>query len=224
MVGSLEQAFVDKLVEEISSFLLGGRAWVVKHVNHSDRTIRVEPAPRGKKPSWGGFVPQLLGYEICQRIAGVLKGKTKIPYIDEQTQTRLEASRDDLGTQLNKAKGQCIQYEPDRTIWWTFAGGQINHTLKYGLQHGHDWKIVADNFCLKIEGDSVGPNTLDLSLREMRTQQFWDSPATQSFILSELPEYRLSKFQQALPNLFSLEMIQNYLLDVPAALAFLAAD
>lgn len=221
VVGSLEQAFVDKLVEEISSFLLGGRAWVVKHVNQSDRTIRVSPAPRGKKPSWGGFVPQLLGYEICQKIADVLKGKAVIPYIDEQTQARLEASRDDLGTQLANPKGQCIQYEGDYAIWWTFAGGQINHTLKYGLQYGHDWKIVADNFRLKIEGDSVGPNTLNLSLREMRSQRFWESPTTQSFILSSLPEYRLSKFQQALPNLLSLEMIQTYLLDVPAALAFL---
>ena len=224
VVGSLEQAFVDKLVEEMSSFLLGGRAWVVEQVNHSDRTIRVSPAPRGKKPSWGGFVPQLLGYEICQKIADVLKENAVIPYIDEQTQARLEASRDDLGTQLSKAKGQCIQYEGDRAIWWTFAGGQINHTLKYGLQYGHDWKIVADNFRLKIEGDSVGPNTLNLSLREMRTQRFWADPATQSFILSELPEYRLSKFQQALPNLLSLEMIQTYLLDVPAALVFLNSD
>ena len=221
VVGSLEQAFVDKLVEEISSFLLGGRAWVVKHVNQSDRTIRVAPAPRGKKPSWGGFIPQLLGYEICQQIAEVLKGNAAIPYIDKQTQVRLDASRDDLGTQLKKAKGQCIQYEEDRAIWWTFAGGQINHTLKYGLQYGHDWKIVADNFRLKIEGDSVGPNTLNLSLKEIRTQQFWHNPTTQSFILSELPNYRLSKFQQALPDLFSLEMIQNYLLDVPSALAFL---
>ncbi len=73
-VGSLEQAFVDKLVEEISSFLLGGRAWVVQQVNHSDRTIQVQSAPSGKKPSWGSFIPQLLGYEICQQVAEILVG------------------------------------------------------------------------------------------------------------------------------------------------------
>jgi ATP-dependent helicase Lhr and Lhr-like helicase len=221
LIGSLEQAFVDKLVEEISSFLLGGRAWTVRHVNHSDRTIQVEPAPRGKKPSWGGFIPQLLGYEICQQIADVLKGSEALPYVDEQTQISLDASREDLGTQLNKLEGQYIQYESDRAIWWTFAGGQINHTLKYGLQYGHDWKIVADNFRLKIEGDSVGPSTVNLSLKAIRDQSFWDDPSIQSFILSELPEYRLSKFQTALPDIFSLELIKNYLLDVPAALTFL---
>jgi ATP-dependent helicase Lhr and Lhr-like helicase len=224
VIGSLEQAFVDKLVEEISSFLLGGRAWTVRHVNHSDRTIQVEPAPRGKKPSWGGFIPQLLGYEICQQIADVLKGSEALPYIDEPTEASLAASRDDLGAQLRKTQGQYIQYESDRAIWWTFAGGQINHTLKYGLQYGHDWKIVADNFRLKIEGDSVGPSTVNLSLKAMRDQSFWDHPSTQSFILSELPEYRLSKFQQALPALFSLELVKNYLLDVPSALTFLSRE
>jgi ATP-dependent Lhr-like helicase len=221
VIGSLEQAFVDKLVEQMSSFLLGGRAWTVQHINHSDRAILVEPAPRGQKPTWGGFIPQLLGYELCQQIATVLKGNEPLPYIDKPTQAALDAARDDLGAQLQKASGQCIQYEPDRALWWTFAGGQINHTLKYGLQYGHDWKIVADNFRLKIEGDSVGPTTLGLALREMRTQAFWAAPPLQRFILSELPEYRLSKFQQALPDQFALEMVQNYLLDIPAAVVFL---
>ena len=213
VIGSLEQAFVDKLVEEMSSFLLGGRAWTVQHINHSDRTIQVSPAPRGKKPTWGGFVPQLLSYEICQQIAAILIDDQLIPYIDEHTQTALDATRAELGAELRKAKGQYIQYESNRALWWTFAGGQINHTLKYGLQYGHDWKIVADNFRLKIEGDSVGPATIGLSLREMQTQEFWECPAVQGFILSELPEYRLSKFQQVLPDLFAIEMVKNYLLD-----------
>lgn len=221
VIGSLEQAFVDKLVEEMSSFLLGGRAWTVQHINHSDRTIQVAPAPRGKKPTWGGFVPQLLSYEICQQISAILKDDQPIPYIDEHTQAALDAARAELGAELRKAKGHYIQYESDRALWWTFAGGQINHTLKYGLQYGHDWKIVADNFRLKIEGDSVGPATIGLSLREMQTQEFWECPTVQGFILSELPEYRLSKFQQVLPDLFAIEMVKNYLLDTPAALLFL---
>lgn len=52
-VGSLTQEFVDSLVESVSSFLLGGRAWAVHQVNHDDRRIFVFPAPVGKQPSWG---------------------------------------------------------------------------------------------------------------------------------------------------------------------------
>src|SRR5205807_4904762 len=54
VVGSLEQAFVDKLSEEVSAFLLGGQAWTVVHVNHQERTVVVALAPRGMKPSWSG--------------------------------------------------------------------------------------------------------------------------------------------------------------------------
>ena len=71
VIGSLEQNFVDKLVEEMSSFLLSGKAWVVNYINHEDRTAMV-PAPRGKKPTWGGFIPQLLSFEICQQIKELL--------------------------------------------------------------------------------------------------------------------------------------------------------
>ena len=110
VIGSLEQNFVDKLVEEISAFLLGGRAWTVQHINHSDHTIQVIPAPRGKKPSWGGFIPQLLSKEICQQVASILKSEAKIPYIDAQTQQALDAARADIGPQL-RSSSRCIQYE-----------------------------------------------------------------------------------------------------------------
>jgi hypothetical protein len=114
-----------------------------------------------------------------------------------------------------------IQLETDRALWWTFAGGQVNHTLKYGLQFHHDWKIISDNFKLKIEGDSVGYATLSLAIAQMSTPTFWEAPATQRFILSQLPEYRLSKFQRALPEVYSLEMVSNYLLDIPGVIKFL---
>ena len=219
IVGSLEQAFVDKLVPEMSSFLLGGRAWTVTHLNHEERTVRVVLAPRGKKPSWGGFAPQFLGFEICQQIAEILRLEGSIPYTDASAQAALEQYRADLRPLLQD--GNSIQTEPDRALWWTFAGGQINQTLKYGLQFHHDWKIVADNFRLKIEGDSVSSTTLSLAIAHLSDDAFWNAPSTKHFICEQLPEYRLSKFQQALPERYSLEMISDYLLDIPGAVLFL---
>lgn len=58
-LGSLEQDFVDRLVEQMSSFLLGGRAWAVERVIHEDRIVLVREAPRGVKPSWGGLIHKL---------------------------------------------------------------------------------------------------------------------------------------------------------------------
>ena len=78
-LGSLEQDFVDRLVDADASFLLGGRAWTVERVNHDERVVTVRPAPRGMKPSWGGFVPQHLGFELCQRIQRVLTESRALP-------------------------------------------------------------------------------------------------------------------------------------------------
>lgn len=71
-LGTLEQNFVDRLVADMSCFLLGGRAWLVLAVDHEDRIVRVQAAPRGVKPSWGGYVPQHLGYHLCQKMRDVL--------------------------------------------------------------------------------------------------------------------------------------------------------
>lgn len=219
-IGSLEQSFVDKLVSEVSSFLLGGRAWTVSHINHDDRTVRVVPAPRGKKPSWGGFIPQLLGLELCQQIAEVIKSNEPIPYLDEHAQWSLNEFRQELAPIL-KASQKGLLMESKQILWWTFAGGEINHTLKYGLQYNSNCKIAVDNFKLKIEGDSVSLNTILIAVEKMKNVSFWKNHSVQNFIASQLPEYRLSKFQQALPDKFLQEVIGNYLLDYRGTLQYL---
>lgn len=131
-LGSLEQNFVDRLVEQMSSFLLGGRAWTVERVGHAERVVTVREAPRGAKPSWGGFIPQHLGFEVSQRIKRVLTETDRYPYVDEAGLKHIAAKRADLGKLLRR-HGPAIQLDEDRARWWTFAGGRINHTLKYGL-------------------------------------------------------------------------------------------
>jgi len=88
-----------------------------------------------------------------------------------------------------------------------FCWGQINHTIKYGFQLYHDWKIIADNFRLKIEGNSVSLATLNSAIEQMSHDAFWSNPSTKRLIFEQLPDYRLSKFQQALPAAYSLEML-----------------
>ena len=219
-IGSLEQAFVDRLVDEMSSFLLGGRAWTVEHVNHQDHTVRVREAPRGKKPSWGGFIPQLLGYEICQKVKHVLTDQAEYPYLDPEAARVLKAHREDLGGLLRRT-GPAVQVEAGAGYWWTFAGGRINHALKYGLEVVGGWKVIADNFLVRVEGDGVGHEPLAGALGKIGTRKFWQDPGVRRTILGKLPEYRLSKFQRALPDDLALEMIGRYLLDIEGAVQLL---
>ncbi len=212
-LGSLEQDFVDRLVENMSSFLLGGRAWAVDRVNHEDRVVTVRDAPAGVKPSWGGFVPQFLGFDLCQRIKAVLTEDAAFPYVDPAGMKTIAEKRDDLGPLLRRS-GPAIQIDGGSARWWTFAGGRVNHTLKYGLEIAEGWKVMADNFLVRVEGDGVTHDSVRTAAGRMSSLDFWDALDARRSILARLPNYRLTKFQDCLPERFALEVIENYLLDV----------
>jgi ATP-dependent helicase Lhr and Lhr-like helicase len=221
-IGFLEQNFVDRLVEDMSAFLLAGRAWLVEHVSHEDKVLRVRDAPRGKKPSWGGFGPQLLGYELCQRMKRILAEETHFPYVDASALAILKARREDLGETLRRPLA--IRNDEGTVRWWTFAGGKINQTLKYALEHARGWKVGADSFALHIQGAAVSDTALREALRDLAEPTFWDDAETWKAILARLPQYRLSKFQDALPETMVVEMVGQYLLDLTAARLFVAAQ
>jgi ATP-dependent Lhr-like helicase len=44
----------------------------------------VDPAPRGKQLTWGGYIPQFLGLEACQKMRDILLSSSAFPYLDEQ--------------------------------------------------------------------------------------------------------------------------------------------
>jgi ATP-dependent Lhr-like helicase len=221
-LGSLEQNFVDKLVEKVTCFLLGGRAWVAELILHSESKVVVSPAPRGRKPSWGGYVPQFLGYELCQKMAEILASDAPIPYLDAPSAAALGQMRAELGRSLRSQRW----YEaktPDGEYLWTFAGGAVNLTLKYGLQHLRNWTAASDNFRLKFPEGEVTPRELREALERLADPCFWEEPELRERLPSILPEYRLSKFQRALPHKWAMEMVKRYLLDVPTTLRFLNA-
>jgi ATP-dependent Lhr-like helicase len=219
-IGSLEQDFVDRLVENMSAFLLGGRAWVVDRVNHEDRVVVVDAAPRGMKPSWGGFIPQLLGFDLCQRIRGILADSASYPYVHEAAVRQIEERRADLG-ELFRRSGPAVQLDGAVARWWTFAGGRINHTLKYALEIAEGWKVVADNFLVRIEGNGINHETVRTAIRTLSDAGWWQDPRTVHTVLSRLPDYRLSKFQPCLPERYAIEMVGAYLLDIPGTVRWL---
>lgn len=220
-LGSLEQDFVDRLVDEMSTFLLGGRAWLVVNVNHDERLVRVRPAPRGKKPSWGGFIPQFLRFEVCQAMKDVLTSDDDYPFLDERAKASLAEWRGDLG-QLLRRKVDAMQFDGTTLTWWTFAGGRINQTLKYALEWKGSWKVIPDNFAIKVQGDGVNFEEVGRVLDTLRAPAFWDDVQNRTKMLAMVPEYRLSKFQRVLPDKWQVEMVGGYLLDFEGARAFLA--
>lgn len=62
-------------------------------ISHSDRAVTMTPAPRGKKPTWGGFAPKLIGYEICQQVRRLLEGDAPVHDQPDRSQIALRRER-----------------------------------------------------------------------------------------------------------------------------------
>lgn len=218
-LGSLQQEFVDQLVSGVSSFLLGGRAWSVLEVRHDDRRVVVGPAPRGRQPSWGGFLPQFLGFKVCQKIRDVLKSAESYGYLTDDAALIVSERRKSAADAFTH---DGLVMSGDELRWWTFAGGRINSTLRHALQTLHpDWTITADNFVLCLRGPDLSEAHFDATLRRMREPTFWTDSSFWQTVTASLPAYRLTKFQPLMPAWIEQEIVANFLLELTETQRFL---
>lgn len=223
-LGSLSQDFVDRLVDGVSSFLLGGRAWAVLQIRHDDRRVTVEPAPRGRQPTWGGFLPQFLGFGLCQRIRSVLRSDERYPYLDDHAWKVLSEQRDALRDVISPQRGS-TEFDHEEIRWWTFAGGRVNTTLRHALEAvAEDWQVTSDNFLIKARGATADRDRFRDVLGRLREPEFWEDQHLWARVAESLPGYRLSKFQPLMPPWVEREVIASYLLDVGGTWRWLSGD
>lgn len=214
-IGTLSQDFVDRLVDGVSSFLLGGRAWAVLRVRHDDRRVAVEPAPRGRQPTWGGFLPQFLGFEVCRRIRTLLRDTDRPPYLDDAAFAALIEARERFAPVLDPASDALeTDSAAEEVRWFTFAGGRVNATLRAAITSlGLDWKVIPDNFVVKIRGEHATEERVREALARIAAPGFWENDRLWAKIAESLPNYRLSKFQPLMPPWIQREVVAAYLLD-----------
>lgn len=217
-LGTLDQGFVDTLDSGRTAFLLSGRAWIAMHVNHKDRQVLVEPAPRGRKPSWTSYLPQFLGPEICRAMRDVLLSDEPVAYVTGEAALRLQSRRDELGVLLRDGADTLVG--AGEVTWLTFAGGRINLTIKYALQAMMGWEVVADNVRVRAKSNSILQREWQSAVFALANVDAWRDLLPK--VRAALPEYRLSKFQRALPDWAQAEMVEAYLLDVGGVVAVAA--
>jgi ATP-dependent Lhr-like helicase len=220
-LGTLNQEFVDRLVDGVSSFLLGGHAWAVVQVRHDDRRIVVEPAPRGREPTWGGYLPQFLGFDVCQKTLAVLLSDERYPWLDDAAWEVLENHRALMREAVDTPHGG-LEFDDGEVRWWTFAGGRINATLRYALTAvSGDWKVTTDNFLIRIRAEHLDERTFRRALATLHTPDFWQNEHLWTEVAAALPSYRFSKFQPLMPAWVAREMVAYQLLDVEGAAGWL---
>jgi ATP-dependent helicase Lhr and Lhr-like helicase len=216
-LGSLNQEFIDQLVDGVSCFLLGGRPWAVVSIQHDDRRAVVEPAPHGKQPTWGGFLPQFLGFALCQKILDVLTSTEIYGYLDPEATAVLNVYRDDMRGVLAPGCGS-VEIVDGEFRWWTFAGGRINSTLRHALRAiGGDWQVTPDNFVIRLRGETLNHREFMAARERLAEPTFWENETFWQQVGLALPIYRLSKFQPLMPPWIEREVLACYLLDVAGA-------
>lgn len=222
LLGTLTQGFVDRLAEGVSCFLLAGRPWLVLRIAHDDRRLVVEPAPRGKKPTWGGFIPSFLGFHLCQKIREVLTSEQTPAYLNAEAAAILAEQRRGMEGITVDPRGGVIVGEGE-VRWWTFAGGRINSTLRHALEAiGSSWKVVPDNFGLIIRGEDLTQHGFHELLDRLLDPEIWENEQLWRDVAETLPSYRFSKFQPLMPPWVEREVVASHLLDVAGAWRWLS--
>lgn len=216
-LGSLNQTFIDQLVDGVSCFLLGGRPWAVVNIQHDHRLVVVEPAPRGRQPTWGGFLPQFLSFALCQKILDVLTSTENYGYLDPEAALLLSQRRDEVRGILAPGRGG-VEIVDGEIRWWTFAGGRINSTLRHALSAvGGDWQVTPDNFVIRLRGENLNHHEFMAARERLAEPGFWGNESFWQQVAQALPSYRLSKFQPLMPPWIEQEVLSYYLLDAAGA-------
>jgi ATP-dependent Lhr-like helicase len=127
---------------------LGGRSWMVKHIDWDRQTAEVAPAEHGGRSHWlGGSQP--LRFELCQAVRRVLLGSGSPEYWSKRAATEIDHARTETATAAANALVVERDNTRDRTIWWTFAGLLGNAEIANSIQR---YQPFFDNFAITMSG------------------------------------------------------------------------
>lgn len=128
--------------------LLGGRSWLVTHVEWHDRIAYVEPSKDAGRSRWIGE-GRALHFELCRAIRRVLATRT-CPGRHSTRATRELELLYDQHPWADEAGTAIVVDANDKSRWWTFAGLRANLGLASAL----------GDLC----GEQNRPNNLSISL------------------------------------------------------------
>jgi ATP-dependent Lhr-like helicase len=220
VIGTIQWDFLEKLLEESAAFYLAGRSWMVERIEWKKKCVKVVPAPAGKIPKWGGITPNFLGYKICRQMRDILVNTDEYPYLDFQAKELLESLRDDQQAYLSEEFAP-IEHDNKGMIWWTWAGGNVNNTIRTVLKIELGIDVQASNEYIKIKSDTLIIQKLREAIKKISDPGYWDNLELLRKIYTMVPNYHLSKFQPYLPEDLKLKLVADKVFDFEGTIEFL---
>lgn len=215
-IGSVDSSFLATLDEQDQpgSFLLGGKPWLITHIEWERGICNVRPAPEGKAPRWGGG-SRFLGFELCQAIRRVLIGTGEDAAWSERARKIIQTERD-AHAFLQDEPAPMMEVS-DEIEWWTFAGGTANVLLARMLETELGGKVTAHNFKLVLKDGAGSSRVAVRKFLEALAAQSRPSEEDARRHAEEAARSRISKFQICLPEPLLLELLSRAATDVAGA-------
>ncbi len=133
-LGTLNQAFVDRLVDGVSCFLLGGRRGPCSRYGTTTAGSSSARAPR-QAAHLGRLHPAVPRLRPLPAILRRLSD-ARYMYLDDAAGRSSPSGAHPARESSAPERGR-LEFADKEIRWWTFAGGRINSTLRYGLERSH---------------------------------------------------------------------------------------
>ena len=211
--GRQELGFVDELTflgkkDGPRILLLGGRAWLVNHIDWQRRLAYVEPTDATGKSRWKGWI-RGLDFPLCQSIKRLLISK------DGHERWSRRATE-----QIDEIRHEFAWLESDSTVvligrrgepeWWTFGGTRANATLGGALAAATQSRVEHDALTLTFEPRL----SLDDIQRAIQTVRSQDAAPLRPLVNEDA--IAGLKFSKCLPHHLAIAMLQQRLSDPDA--------
>lgn len=129
---------------------LGGRSWLVTHVDWRRRQVFVVPDERRGRSVWQGSAA-VMSAEVAQAIRGVLLGVDPAVELSQRAVTRLAKVREEQGY-LVDGDSTTLECDGQTSRWWTWAGTRANTSLAAALG-GEGYPATADGLRVSVEAE-----------------------------------------------------------------------
>jgi len=219
-VGTIDANFLESIDEADApaTFTLGGKSWLVVHIDWKRGKCIVRPSPEGRPARWSG-VPRFLSYDVCQTMRELLVVDAVDPSWSKRASATMELLRAEHAF-LRDERAPRIERK-DEITWWTFAGGAANLLLARMIEEALGAKAIARNTNIKlIDGAGKSRAALDELVARWRSEaRPTDDDALR--VALAVKRGRLSKFEPCLPEPLLRALAARTTLDVGGARAAL---
>jgi ATP-dependent Lhr-like helicase len=203
-----EMTFLDKK-DGPRVLLLGGRAWLVNHIDWQKKVAYVEATEAKGRSRWKGE-GRALSFSLCQAVRRVLASEESGETWSQRSRARMREVRQDYPWLVDDGS-ILLTSRSAGAEWWTFAGLRANAVLASHLSQITRSRLEHDNFRVSLPSH-VEHSQLIGAIEQIRHLQGESLRAA-----VDATAVRGLKFNECLSEPLALEMLQQRFSDARSA-------